>query len=193
MKLQNELQKVVSDKERRLKVLEDEADLHGVDSAPAYILAEINQLRAELAQLREQLSAASNPAPVVSTESPRWIYGVAGLLIAGAVSVALNLLANGLQQRFFPGQFTDQALWGLAVFAVIGGLIGLYLGGKVTVTPTTASNSVPATTPQPVQLTRFKALFSLGELRGKGISLSDIFLIGSKLKIDTRDDDASHH
>lgn len=191
MEPQTELQKVVSTKERRLKTLEEKADSHGMDSAPDYILTEIDQLRAELAQLRAQLAVATTPAP---TESPRWIYGVAGLLLGGAASVALNLLANGLQQRFFPDQFSDQALWGLAVFAAIGGLIGLYLGGKVTVTPATANNLVPATPPQPVQLTRFKALFSLGELRGKGIHLADILLIGSKLTIDTRDDDdPTHH
>jgi hypothetical protein len=40
-----------------------------------------------------------------------------------------------------------------------------------------------------VEITRLKALLSYGKLRGQGIRLSDILLIGSRLDIDTRDEE----
>jgi hypothetical protein len=122
---------------------------------------------------------------------PKTIYAVAGLLIGAIVDVLVSLLAAGIQQRAFPSQFSPQALWILAGLAVLGLLIGYWLGGKVQVP---VSSSPSSTTPGPVapvankantrEITRLIALLSYSKLKGKGIHLSDIFLVGSRIDIE---------
>jgi hypothetical protein len=66
---------------------------------------------------------------------------------------------------------------------VAGLLAGFWLSGKIAVPPK-LSNSTTATG-EPRQITRLAALLSYGRLRGEGIRLGDILLIGSVLDIDT--------
>ncbi|MBN1992834.1 MAG: hypothetical protein JW953_09015 [Anaerolineae bacterium] len=118
-------------------------------------------------------------------------YIIIGAMLAMAVNVAGNLLSAGLEQRFFSSGFTTQSLWGLGLFALAGGILGLWLSGPVTMPAPTASPAQPV---QPVTITRLRALLTYIKLRGKGINLSDILLIGSKLDIDTwSNDDPPHH
>jgi len=114
----------------------------------------------------------------------RGVYVIAGAVLALAVNVAANLLSSGLEQQFFGGGFTVPSLWGLGLFALAGGLLGLWLSGPVTVPSPAAPPSQPA---QPVTMTRLRALFSYTKLKGKGINLSDILLVGSRIDIDTRE------
>ena len=123
------------------------------------------------------------------------IYAVAGLLIGAIVDVLVSLLAAGIQQRAFPGQLIPQALWILAGLAVLGLLIGYWLGGKVQVPASSppSSSSTPSGPSVPpgekattVEITRVRALLSYSKFRGKGIHLKNSFLFGSHLDIDTK-------
>jgi hypothetical protein len=116
----------------------------------------------------------------------RPFFAIVGLFVLAAVDLTINLLAAALQQRAFADQFSATAMIWLGIAAVVGLLVGYWLGG-----PFRAPNAPPA---QPsvaggtegVIMTRLRALFSYTELRGRGVSLSDILLIGSRIKIDTR-------
>jgi hypothetical protein len=115
------------------------------------------------------------------------IYAIAGLFIGAIVDVLVNLLAAGIQQQAFLGQFSMQALWILAGLAVLGLLIGYWLAGKVEVSA--PSSALGATTPvnnktNTRTITRLIALLSYSKLKGKGIHLSDIFLFGSRIDIE---------
>jgi len=118
-------------------------------------------------------------------------YALIGLFIAAGLDLVINLLAGALQQRAFGDQFTSQSIFWLACLAVAGLLIGYWLGGAVAVPASAAPAHAPASpaTDKPVEITRLKALFSYGKLRGQGIRLSDILLIGSRFDIDTRDEE----
>ncbi|MEW5960074.1 MAG: hypothetical protein AB1801_20315 [Chloroflexota bacterium] len=110
------------------------------------------------------------------------------MLLGLAVNVAANLLAAAIQQKYFAGQFTGQTLWGLAIFAVLGSLVGLWLGGPVRIPPVSAvTASLPGERARPVTITRLQALLSYARLKGKGIHLSDILLIGSRIDIDSEE------
>ena len=123
----------------------------------------------------------------------RTLYALAGLFIGAAVSVLLNLLSAGIQQRALADQYSQGMLIWIAGLAVFGLLVGYWLGGPVTVPATPASQAAPTTqpglavTPSTVTLTRLRALFSYANLRGRGIRLSDILIVGSRIDIDTRD------
>lgn len=196
----DEIQKIITAKERRLAVLRQQAVNLG-DYTPPHVLMEMQDLEAELPGLYQQAGmtpppplpplpvAAPHPAPA---SSPRLIYAIGGLLVGLAVNVAGNLLAAAIQQKYFGEQFSDQSLWGLAIFAVGGSLVGLWLAGLVTLPSAGTGPAAPAAPERTI--TRLNALFSYAKLRGQGITLSDILLIGSKLDIDTRSDDGpSHH
>jgi hypothetical protein len=125
----------------------------------------------------------------------RAIYALAGLLTGAIVDVLVSLLAAGIQQRAFPGQLSTQALWILAVLAVLGLLAGYWLGGKLEIPASSSpSPSSSSTAPAPavladdkvdiVKITRLRALLSYSKLKGKGIHLSDIFLVGSRIDIE---------
>ena len=118
----------------------------------------------------------------------RFIYAIGGAIISAVGDIAINLLTTGIQQRAFPTQFSNLALGILAGITLLGAIVGSFLGGPVQVPASTASQSTPAQTTKtqaPVTVTRLRALFSYSKLKGKGIHLSDILLIGSKLDIDS--------
>lgn len=116
----------------------------------------------------------------------RSIYAICGLFVGAVVDITIGLLATGIQQRAFPQQFSNQALWGLAGLAALGLLVGYWLGAQLQL-PAAASPSqpVPSEKPDIVTLTRLRALLSYSKLKGKGIHLSDILLIGSRIDIET--------
>jgi hypothetical protein len=113
----------------------------------------------------------------------RPIYAILGLIVGAIVNLLINLIADGIQQRTFANQFNDQAIWGLIGLALLGLLVGYWIGGSVqlSIQPQPMSNDKPDI----VTLTRFRALLSYGKLKGKGIHLSDILLIGSRIDIET--------
>ena len=113
------------------------------------------------------------------------VYPIAGLIIGAIVDVAINLLAAGIQQRAFSDQFSSQALWGLAGLAVAGLLVGYWLAGPVHVPSSSHSQSASSEKPETVTITRLRALLSYSKLKGKGIHLSDILLVGSRIDIET--------
>ena|SRR5258708_23817332 len=47
----------------------------------------------------------------------RSIYAICGLFVGAVVDITISLLATGIQQRAFPQQFSNQALWRLARLA----------------------------------------------------------------------------
>ena len=116
----------------------------------------------------------------------RSIYAICGLFVGAVADIAINLLAAGIQQRAFPQQFNDQGLWGLGGLAVLGLLVSYWLGAQLQL-PAAASSSRPALSEKPdiITLTRLRALLSYSKLKGKGIHLSDILLIGSRIDIET--------
>lgn len=123
------------------------------------------------------------------TPTQRGGYAVVGALLAVLASIAVNLLSSGLEEEFFSDGFAIQSLWGLGLFAVVGALLGLWLSGPVTVPASAASStqSSPSGTRSRVTITRLRALLSYTKLRGKGIHLSDILLIGSRIDIDVEE------
>lgn len=209
MSSRNDLQALIIQKQRHLQKLQEQEARFGPSNAPAHLLLDIEDVERELADLETQLAAFPAPAAAESTPEvnpvstppatqPRpAVYAIAGLLAGAGVNIAINLLSAAIQQKYFAGQFTDQALWGLAIFAGVGLLVGLWLSGPISVPASTASPQVkplPAGSPHQVTITRLKALLSYGKLRGRGVTLSDILLIGSKLDIDTRNNNGpSHH
>ncbi|HYT46407.1 MAG TPA: hypothetical protein VEP90_29015, partial [Methylomirabilota bacterium] len=101
----------------------------------------------------------------------------------------------GIQQHALPPRFSDQVLWELAGLALFGLLVGYWLGErlKLPVNSTTQLKPFGTSTTQPVPtgrfetvtITRLRAFLSYGKLKGKGIHLSDILLIGSRIDIDS--------
>jgi hypothetical protein len=117
----------------------------------------------------------------------RPVYAIVGLLVGAAVDILVNLIAAAIQQRAFPGQFSTSAIVWLVGLAVVGLLIGYWLSGPVQLPVSPSTQPGSRGKPTGVTLTRFRALLSYGKLRGMGIHLNDILLIGSRLDIDTKD------
>jgi hypothetical protein len=121
----------------------------------------------------------------------RVIYAFVGVLIGALIDLAINLLAAAIQQRPFGAQLGRQGMGWLIGLIVAGLLLGVWLGATVRLQP--RANTAAPTLPthrravQPMTLTRLRALMSYGRLRGQGIALADILLIGSVLDIDTRE------
>ncbi len=121
------------------------------------------------------------------------LYAILGLAIGAFVSVLLNLIAAGIQQRAFATQFSNQSLWVMALLAFLGLLIGYWLGEKLKVSASSSSQPAPSSSQLTTvandadtsTITRLKALLSYGKLKGKGIHLKDIVLIGSRIDIET--------
>jgi hypothetical protein len=113
------------------------------------------------------------------------IYAVSGLFVGAAVDLLINLLAAGIQHRFVLDQFSNGALWGLAGLTVIGLLIGYWLGRPLNFPVSYIPQSVYPEKPEIVTITRLRALLSYSKLKGKGIHLNDILLIGSRIDIET--------
>ncbi len=117
--------------------------------------------------------------------SSRPLYAISGLIIGAAGDIVVNLLAAGIQQRAFPGQFSDLELWVLAGLAVLGLLVGYWLGGPIQLPASSPAPSTPTERPGTTTITRLRAILSYSKLRGKGIHLRDIFLVGSRIDIET--------
>lgn len=124
--------------------------------------------------------------------SSRIVYAIIGLLIGAAVDLLINLLAAAAQQRVFFDQFNDHSVWWLVGLTAVGLLMGYWLGEKLelTISETTQTKDVISSkvVPKTVSMTRLRAFFSYTKLRGKGIHLSDLVLIGSRIVVDTRED-----
>lgn len=118
--------------------------------------------------------------------SSRFLYAFVGLLISEIVALLINLLSSAIQQRAFYEQFNTLPIWLLVGLICLGTLVGAWLGGKVGI-PSTGSLSASQTSSssqiETITVTRLRAFLSYGELRGKGIHLKDIILIGSRLKV----------
>jgi len=126
---------------------------------------------------------------VLKTASARKrpIYGIAGLFIGAGVNLLVNLLAAAIQQRAFADQFSASAVWWLAGLSGGGLLLGYWLGAEVPLpVPTTAHSWARVDGEiRPITLTRLRALLSYAKLRGWGISITDVLLIGSRLEVQT--------
>jgi hypothetical protein len=119
--------------------------------------------------------------------SSRFLYAIIGAVVVALTNVLINLISAAIQQRAFSSQFSDQALWVLGALILVGLLLGYWLGGKIQVPSSSPSQPVSPATAKPdvVTITRLRALFSYSKLKGKGIHLTDILLVGSRIDIET--------
>ncbi len=120
----------------------------------------------------------------------RTLYAIVGAVLVLFLDLCVNLLAGAIQSRSFAEQFDTQSIWLLVWLIGAGLFLGWFFGGGVELPATTRPTAPgqPVITEPPRTITRLRALLSYAKLRGQGISLSDILLIGSKLDIDTRDE-----
>ena len=120
----------------------------------------------------------------------RAVYALVGAFVAVAIDLAVNLLAALLLARTPAEQLANLSVWWLVGVIGAGLLAGWWLGRKVVLHPASRA-AVPADTQtrgtytEGVRMTRLTALLAYGKLRGQGIDLQDILLIGSRLDIDT--------
>lgn len=115
----------------------------------------------------------------------RSIYTILGAIVGAVVDLLINLVAAGVQQHAFANQFTIQSIFGLVGLALIGLLVGLWLGKPLQVPVSSFSQPNFTEKPETVTITRLKALWSHNELKGKGIHINGLFMLGSTNKIDT--------
>src|SRR5205823_5481104 len=108
------------------------------------------------------------------------IYGVVGLFIGAAVDLLINLLAAGIQHRFILDQFNAEALGILAGLAVLGLLIGYWLGRPLNLSASPINQPVHSEPSETLTITRLRAFLSYSKLKGRGIHISDILLFGSR-------------
>jgi hypothetical protein len=140
------------------------------------------------AQASDADQARPNVPPHGAASMPsRSTYAIVGLFVGAAVDLGINLLAAALREQAFADHFSQGSLWGLLVLTVAGLLVGYWLGGPVQVPAPASRPAAPPDTSGSVTITRLRALLSYARLRGKGIHLSDILLIGSRIEIDTED------
>jgi len=119
--------------------------------------------------------------------SSRPAFAIIGLFVGAAVDLLVNLLAAAIQKRVLADQFSVSSIAWLAGLAIAGLLVGHWLGGQVQLPPPPPAHPQTRGSAQTVTITRLRALLSYGKLRGTGIHLSDILLVGSRLDIDTKD------
>ncbi len=112
----------------------------------------------------------------------RLLYSMIGASITVGSSVVVNLLSSAVQQRL-PALFSDQTLWILVGLAMIGSLIGYWLSGSLQL-PVASTPATGRISPDVITITRFRALLSYSKLKGKGIHLSDILLVGARIDIE---------
>jgi len=120
----------------------------------------------------------------------RILYALAGAFILIIVDLLVNLLAAAIQQQAFGNGFTTRSTAWLAGLAIAGALLGYWLSGKITVPASNASSkpshmTTSSQSAKTISITRLRALLSYSKLKGRGVHLSDILLIGSVLKIDS--------
>ncbi|MCC5665775.1 hypothetical protein LC653_18065 [Nostoc sp. CHAB 5784] len=126
------------------------------------------------------------------------VYAIAGVVVGLVVNLVGNLLSAAIQQQVFSDKFSRQSTWWLVGCLLVGALVGWWLGEKIQVPAPTATPPQPTTgnpgtqqttpvNPDKVTMTRLGAIASVIKSRGSGVRLSDIFTLGSKIDIDTRD------
>jgi len=117
----------------------------------------------------------------------RPVYAIAGLVVGAGVDLLVNLLAAAIQQRAFADQFSTSAVWWLAGLCGGGLLLGYWLGAQVSLSLPAVAHSRAESDGEthPIVLTRLRALLSYTKLRGWGISIVDVLLIGSCLNVET--------
>lgn len=119
----------------------------------------------------------------------RTLYAIVGAVLLLFLDLCVNLLAAAIQSRSFAEQFDSQSIW-LIVWLIVAGLfLGWFFGGGVEL-PAQNGQIQPdysETKEDSVTVTRLQHWFSRSDLRGKGIRLSNSWLIGSKMNIDTGD------
>jgi hypothetical protein len=115
----------------------------------------------------------------------RSLYAIAGLIVGTGVDVIANLIAAGIQQHTFADQFSNQAIWGLVGLAFIGLLIGYWLGKPLSVPSPSSAQTTSSEKLETITITRLQALWSHNKVKGKGIHLNKIFLLGSTNEVDT--------
>lgn len=119
--------------------------------------------------------------------SRRPVYAVSGLFVGAAVNIVGNLLAAAIQQRSLANQFGPHAIWWMSGLSTIGLLVGYWLSAEIQVPRASPSQPTSAGGAKTVTITRLRALLSHATLRGQGIYLSDIILMGSRIEINARD------
>lgn len=119
----------------------------------------------------------------------RAIYALIVLFVSAGVDLLINLLAAWIQENSFGKQFSQQSPGWLIGSIVVGLLVAYWLGTELQLPAPTTTQLAPAgkQKPKTVTITRLQALLSYAKLRGMGIHLSDILLIGSRIDIDTED------
>lgn len=116
---------------------------------------------------------------------PKAIHAIVGLFVGAGVDLLINLLAAAIQQRAFADQFSTSSIGLLVILGVAGLLAGYWLGGQPPAT--VVAELAPSGKPKTTTVTRLKALLSYAKLRGKGIHIADILMIGSRLDIESED------
>lgn len=117
----------------------------------------------------------------------RSIYAFSGAVVGAIIDVLINLIAAGIQKLAFADQFNLQTVAGLAGLTLVGLLLGYLLGKPVHISAPPSPQSPASEKPDTITITRLQALWSHNELKGKGIHLKDVFQLGSKINIDTKD------
>ncbi|MDY6877368.1 MAG: hypothetical protein SWK90_14350 [Chloroflexota bacterium] len=147
------------------------------------------ELQADTVPDRPPPPPPSVPDPTLTPRSARRPrYALIGLFVGAAVDLLINLIAAAVQQRAFADQFTISTTYWLVGLSAAGLLLGHWLGADLSLPMPTATLPHAADNSQPVTITRLRALLSYAKLRGKGIALADIMLIGSRLDIQTNVD-----
>lgn len=97
------------------------------------------------------------------------IYAILGAVIGAIVDLLINLVAAGIQQHAFANQFSIQSLLVLAGLALVGLLIGYWLGKPVQVATSSSPQATDSEKPDTVTMTRLRAFWSHNKLKGRGI------------------------
>lgn len=115
----------------------------------------------------------------------RSIYSILGAIVGAVVSLLINLVAAGIQQHAFTQQLSIQTIWGLVGLTLVGLLIGYWLGKPLQIPASSPPQASGPEKSDTVTITRLQALWSHNELKGKGIHIQGLFMLGSTNKIDT--------
>lgn len=123
-------------------------------------------------------------------------YGFIGLIIGAIVEIIIHLIAISLHEGPFKISFSKWSFILLVVLALLGLLAGRWLGSEVPMPDKNQNierlgrpSARPPLNTQGVKVTRLRALLSSLKIRGRGVSLDDVKARGSRIDIDTRDED----
>lgn len=117
------------------------------------------------------------------------VYAVVGVGVGAVANILINLVAAVILENSLYQQLVGQSIWMLVACLGVCLLLGLWLGGSVSVpadpqdSSGTSADATSSSSGNQIEITRLTALLSYGSLRGRGIRLQDILLIGSRLDI----------